>query len=70
MTSYHATQALPLEFAVDREMVAGVLSGRVDRLVQELLLGGHDPLEGSILVSPVRTAKGYDVHFTWTSLDE
>jgi hypothetical protein len=62
---YFAYQDVPDDFAQKADLVASLISSRVEYLLDRVLADGRNPLEGDLSVEPRLHLGSVRVRFTW-----
>lgn len=71
MNSYHAVQRVPADFSAEPRLVANIIAGRVEKLLERVTDDGLNPIHGDLSVRPeVDLEYLTDVlRFTWTPVE-
>lgn len=71
MSSYHAEQRIPADFSAEPRLVANIITGRVEKLLERITEDGLNPIAGTLSVIPdVDEEYLTDIlRFTWTPLE-
>jgi hypothetical protein len=71
VNSYHAVQRVPADFSAEPRLVANIIAGRVEKLLERVTEDGLNPIHGTLTVEP-----GIDdeyltdvLRFTWTPVE-
>jgi hypothetical protein len=68
VNSYHAVQRVPADFSAEPRLVANIIAGRVEKLLERVTEDGLNPIDGTLTVAPaVDDEYLTDVlRFSWT----
>lgn len=69
MSSLHAVQLIPKDFAAEPDLVTNILTGRVEFLLNRVVDAGHNPIDGTLTIEPSRHTPLPEVRFTWTPIE-
>lgn len=71
MLSYHAVQRVPGDFSAEPRLVANIIVGRVEKLLERITEDGLNPMDGTLSVVPSLDEEYFtdELRFTWTPLE-
>lgn len=71
MSSYFAVQRVPGDFSAEPRLVANIIAGRVEKLLERVTEDGLNPIDGTLTVEPAIDEEYFTdvLRFTWTPLE-